>query len=44
MTFPIPFQSLLADNSILPTIGATNPTLTTVALAIRIADHISNPQ
>lgn len=34
----------VADNSILPTIGATNPTLTTVALAIRIADHISNPQ
>lgn len=32
----------VADNSILSSIGASNPTLTTVALAIRIADHISN--
>ncbi len=35
----------VADNSILPSIGAENPTLTTVALAIRTADHIiRNPQ
>lgn len=31
----------VADNSVLPTIGATNPTLTTVALAIRTADYIA---
>ncbi|MEJ8547417.1 GMC oxidoreductase [Brevibacillus borstelensis] len=31
-----------ADNSILPSIGAANPTLTTVALAIRIADRLAN--
>lgn len=31
-----------ADNSVLPSTGAANPTLTTVALAIRIADHIAN--
>lgn len=31
-----------ADNSILPSIGAANPTLTTIALAIRTADHISH--
>lgn len=30
----------VSDNSILPSIGAANPTLTTVALAIRTADHI----
>ena len=30
----------VADNSVLPFIGAENPTLTTVALAIRTADHI----
>lgn len=30
----------VADNSILPTGGAANPTLTTVALAIRTADYI----
>lgn len=30
----------VADNSVLPSIGATNPTLTTIALAIRTADHI----
>ncbi|TVY11125.1 GMC oxidoreductase [Paenibacillus cremeus] len=30
----------VADNSVLPSIGATNPTLTTAALAIRTADHI----
>ncbi|MCK9859034.1 GMC family oxidoreductase [Paenibacillus sp. ATY16] len=30
----------IADNSVLPTIGAANPTLSTVALAIRTADHI----
>lgn len=31
----------IADNSVIPSIGAGNPTLTTVALAIRTADHIS---
>ncbi|WP_078427555.1 GMC oxidoreductase [Alkalihalobacterium alkalinitrilicum] len=30
----------IADNSVLPSIGAANPVLTTVALAIRTADHI----
>lgn len=30
----------IADSSVLPSIGATNPTLTTVALAIRTADYI----
>lgn len=30
----------VADNSVLPSIGAANPTLTTVALAIRTADYI----
>ncbi|MFD2215646.1 GMC oxidoreductase [Metabacillus endolithicus] len=30
----------IADNSVLPTVGRANPTLTTVALAIRTADHI----
>jgi gluconate 5-dehydrogenase len=30
----------LADNSVLPTLGGTSPTLTTIALAIRTADHI----
>ncbi len=30
----------IADNSVLPSIGATNPTLTTVAFAIRTADYI----
>jgi choline dehydrogenase-like flavoprotein len=30
----------IADNSVLPSIGAANPTLSSVALAIRTADHI----
>lgn len=30
----------VADNSVLPPIGASNPTLTTIALAIRTADYI----
>lgn len=30
----------VADNSVLPLTGAANPTLTTVALAIRTADYI----
>ncbi|MBD0381029.1 GMC family oxidoreductase N-terminal domain-containing protein [Paenibacillus sp. WST5] len=30
----------IADSSVLPSIGATNPTLSTVALAIRTADYI----
>lgn len=30
----------IADNSVLPSIGASNPTLSTVALAIRTADYI----
>lgn len=30
----------VADNSVLPYIGAGNPTLTTVALAVRTADHL----
>ncbi len=30
----------IADNSVLPSIGAANPTLSTVALAIRTADYI----
>ncbi|CAM3595535.1 hypothetical protein GCM10009865_38320 [Aeromicrobium ponti] len=31
----------VADNSILPSIAAANPVLTTVALAIRTADYIA---
>lgn len=31
----------VADNSVLPPIGASNPTLTTVALAIRTADYLT---
>ncbi|MCA0756073.1 GMC family oxidoreductase [Paenibacillus sp. N4] len=31
----------VADNSVLPSSGAANPTLTTVALAIRTADYLS---
>jgi choline dehydrogenase-like flavoprotein len=30
----------VADNSILPSIGGVNPTLSTVALALRTADYI----
>ncbi|MCA0758737.1 GMC family oxidoreductase N-terminal domain-containing protein [Paenibacillus sp. N4] len=30
----------VADNSVIPSMGASNPTLTTVALAIRTADYI----
>ncbi|MBD2869975.1 GMC oxidoreductase [Paenibacillus arenilitoris] len=30
----------VADNSVIPTSGTANPTLTTVALALRTADHI----
>ncbi|MGM0877059.1 MAG: GMC oxidoreductase [Bacillota bacterium] len=30
----------IADNSVLPTLSAANPTLSTVALAIKTADHI----
>ncbi|CAM4069980.1 GMC family oxidoreductase [Paenibacillus alkaliterrae] len=30
----------VADNSVLPTLAAANPTLSTIALAIRTADHI----
>jgi len=30
----------VADNSVLPTLAATNPTLPTVALTIRLADYI----
>jgi choline dehydrogenase-like flavoprotein len=30
----------IADNSVLPSVGGENPTLTTVALAIHTADHI----
>lgn len=30
----------VADNSVLPPMGASNPTLTTIALAIRTADYI----
>lgn len=30
----------IADNSVLPSIGASNPTLSTVALAIRTADYL----
>ena len=30
----------VADNSVLPSIGAANPTLTTIALSIRTADYI----
>ena len=30
----------ISDNSVLPSMGAVNPTLSTVALAIRMADHI----
>jgi choline dehydrogenase-like flavoprotein len=32
----------VADNSVLPPLGASNPTLTTVALAIRTADYIAS--
>lgn len=31
----------VADNSMLPSIGAEHPTLTTIALAIRLADHLA---
>lgn len=31
----------VADNSVLPSLAAANPTLSTVALAIRTADHIA---
>ena len=31
----------IADNSVLPSIGGSNPTLTTIALAIRTADYIA---
>lgn len=31
----------VADNSVLPSIGAANPVLTIVALAIRTADYMS---
>ncbi|CAM4173927.1 GMC oxidoreductase [Paenibacillus alkaliterrae] len=31
----------IADNSVLPNTGAANPTLTTVALAIRTADYVA---
>ena len=31
----------VADNSVLPTLPSANPTLITVALAIRTADYIS---
>ncbi|MCA0755960.1 GMC family oxidoreductase [Paenibacillus sp. N4] len=31
----------IADNSVLPSMGAVNPTLSTVALAIRTADYIA---
>lgn len=34
----------VADNSSLPYIGAEDPTLTTVALAIRTADYIVRMQ
>lgn len=34
----------VADNSALPFIGAEHPTLTTIALAIRLADHIVRTQ
>ncbi|MDQ0114490.1 GMC oxidoreductase [Paenibacillus harenae] len=34
----------VADNSVLPSTGAANPTLTTVAMAIRTADHIAYGQ
>ena len=30
----------IADNSVLPSIGASNPTLSTVALAIRMVDYL----
>lgn len=30
----------IADNSVLPTLAAANPTLSTVAIAFRLADHI----
>ncbi|CAM4385529.1 GMC oxidoreductase [Paenibacillus alkaliterrae] len=32
----------VADNSLLPSIGGVNPTLTTVAMAIRTADYIAS--
>lgn len=32
----------ITDNSVLPSMGAVNPTLTTFALAIRTADYIAN--
>ncbi|MGM7722772.1 GMC oxidoreductase [Metabacillus sp. Hm71] len=32
----------VADNSMLPSVGAANPPLTTVALSIRTADYIIN--
>ncbi|MDQ0972217.1 choline dehydrogenase-like flavoprotein [Neobacillus niacini] len=34
----------VADNSVLPTVGRANPTLTTVAFAIRTADYIFETQ
>ncbi|WP_332695963.1 GMC family oxidoreductase [Halalkalibacter lacteus] len=34
----------VADNSVFPSMGAANPTLTTVALSIRTADYIVNQQ
>jgi choline dehydrogenase-like flavoprotein len=34
----------VASSSVYPTAGAANPTLTIVALALRLADHIKKKQ
>jgi choline dehydrogenase-like flavoprotein len=34
-------SSYIAGSSVFPTVGFVNPTVTIVALALRLADHVS---